>query len=103
MKKQSLSLVALAAAALFSIGATAQTKPLQSDRSFNSSMFTAKNLPADSMDMMVSKEQYMKEMENRWMMAEKMQGASGKPGMVKFSMLKKAMEQPNLENNAGIK
>ena len=55
------------------------------------------------MDMMVSKEQYMKEMENRWMMAEKMQGTSGKPGWVKFGTLKKSMEQPNVSNNAGTK
>lgn len=103
MKKHSLSLVALAATALFSIGANAQTKPLQSDRSFNTSMFYMQNMPADSMDMMVSKEQYMKEMENRWMMAEKMQGTSGKPGWVKFGMLKKAMEQPNLTNGGGAK
>ena len=103
MKKQSLSLVALTAAALFSIGASAQPKPLQSDRSFSSNMFYAQNMPMESMDMMVTKDQYMKEMEKRWMMAEKMQGASGKPGMVKFGMLKKAMEQPNLENNAGVK
>ncbi|MEO7254679.1 MAG: hypothetical protein ABIZ64_10635 [Casimicrobium sp.] len=103
MKKQSLTLVALAASALFSIGAIAQPKPLQSDRSFNSSMFYAQNMPMESMDMMVSKEQYMKEMENRWMMAEKMQGTSGKPGWVKFGMLKKAMEQPNVSNGGGAK
>lgn|GEM_PF-4996957 len=103
MKKQSLSLVALAAAALFSIGASAQPKPLPYQGSFNSSMFYAQNMPAHSMDMMVSKEQYMKEMENRWMMAEKMQGTSGKPGWVKFGTLKKSMEQPNVSNNAGVK
>lgn len=98
MKKQSLTLVALAATALFSIGASAQTKPLQSDRSFAFNEFYAKKMP---MDTMVSKEQYMKEMENRWMMAEKMQGTTGKPGWVSGAMLMKAMEQPNVQNGGG--
>ena len=103
MKKQSVSGVALVAAAMFSLGATAQPKPLQSDRSFNTSMFSAKNMPKESMEMMVSKEDYMKEMEHRWMMAEKMEGNMGKPGWVKFSTLKKSMEQPNVANGGGAK
>ena len=100
MKKQSLSLVALAAAALFSIGASAQTQPLQSDRSFDFNAFYGNKMP---METMVSKDQYMKEMERRWMMAEKMQGANGKPGWVSHAMLRKAMEQPNLSNGGGSK
>ena len=98
MKKQSLSLVALAAAALFSIGAIAQTSPLQSDRSFDFNMFYSSKMP---METMVSKEQYMKEMENRWNMAEKMQGANAKKGWVNYTTLRKAMEQPNVSNGGG--
>ena len=98
MKKQTLSLVALAAAALFSVGAAAQTAPLQSDRSFDFNMFNSNKMP---METMVSKEQYMKEMENRWNMAEKMQGTSGKKGWVSHGTLKKAMEQPNVSNGGG--
>ena len=100
MKKHSLSLAALAAAALFSIGASAQTAPLQSDRSFYFNMFYSSKMP---METMVSKEQYMKEMENRWNMAEKMQGTSGKKGWVNYTTLRKAMEQPNVSNGGGSK
>ena len=88
MKKQSLSLVALAAAALFSIGASAQTAPLQSDRSFDFNMFYGNKMP---METMVSKEQYMKEMERRWNMAEKMMGPNAKKGWASHSMLMKAI------------
>lgn len=100
MKKSSLSLVALAAATLFSLSATAQTTPLQSDRSssFDFNAFYGNKMP---MEMMVTKEQYMAEMERRWMMAETMQGANGKKGMVAVSTLRKAMEQPNLTTGGG--
>lgn len=100
MKKQSLSLVALAATALFSIGASAQTAPLQTDRSFDFNTFYGNKMP---METMVSKEQYMREMERRWMMAEKMQGAKDKQGFVSYSTLRKAMEQPNVDNGGGSK
>ena len=88
MKKQSLTLVALAAAALFSVGASAQPAPLQSDRSFDFNMFYGKKMP---METMVSKEQYMKEMERRWNMAEKMMGPEAKKGWVSHAMLMKAI------------
>ncbi len=88
MKKQSLSLVAIAAAALFSIGASAQTAPLQSDRSFDFNMFYSSKMP---METMVSKDQYMREMERRWNMAEKMMGPDGKKGWASHAMLMKAI------------
>ena len=99
MNKQSLSLVALAAAALFSIGVNAQTAPLQSDRSFDFNSFYMNKSPAA--DSMVSKQQYMKEMERRWTMAEKMNDAKAKKGWVSRSNLMKAMEQPNVSNGGG--
>ncbi len=88
MKKQSLSLAAIAAVALFSMGASAQTTPLQSDRSFDFNTFYGKKMP---MDTMVSKEQYMMEMERRWNMAEKMMGPNAKKGWANHAMLMKAI------------
>ena len=66
MKKQTLSLLGIAAAALFatSVYATSENTNLP----FEFHTFMSSKMPADTM---VSKEQYMKEMENRWNMADK--------------------------------
>ena len=101
MKKHSLSLVALAAAALFSIGVQAQA-PLLNDRSqgFDFSQFYGKKMSGETM---VSKDQYMQEMERRWNNAEKMMGTNAKKGWASSAMLMKSMEQPNLSNDGGAK
>ena len=99
MKKHSLSLVALAAAALFSIGAQAQA-PALNDRPFDFNQFYGNKMPAETM---VSKEQYMKEMERRWNNAEKMMGTNAKKGWASHAMLMKSMEQPNVSNGGGAK
>lgn len=98
MKKHSLSLVALAAAALFSIGAQAQA-PLLNDRSqgFDFNQFYGNKMPADTM---VSKDQYMKEMERRWNNAEKMMGANAKKGWASHAMLMKSMQEVGIVSGA---
>ena len=93
MKKHTLSLVSLAAVALFSAGVSAQTAPMaqQTDRSFDFNNFYNTNKTADGM---VSKEQYMMEMSRRWDMAEKMMGPDNKKGWASQANLRKAMQIP---------
>ncbi len=91
MKKQTLSLIGIAAAALFAAGVQAQGGALQTDRSFDfHNFYNGKATP----EAMVSKDQYMKEMERRWMMADKMMGDKAGKGWVSHSNLMKAMKEP---------
>ena len=90
MKKHTLSLIGIAVTALFAVGVQAQGA-LQTDRSFDfHNFYNGKATP----EAMVSKEQYMKEMERRWMMADKMMGDKAGKGMVSHSNLMKAMKEP---------
>ena len=89
MKKQTFSLIGIAAAALFATGVHAQAA-LQTDRSFDFHNFYNGKMQADTM---ISKEQYMKEMERRWMMADKMMGDKAGKGRVSHEMLMKAMKE----------
>jgi hypothetical protein len=87
MKKHTLSLIGIAAATLFATSVQAQV--LNTDRSFDFNVFFANKMAPESM---ISKEQFMKEMEKRWMMADKMMGEKSGKGMVSAGMLMKAMK-----------
>ena len=88
MKKQTLSLIGIAAAALFSASVYAESANSNLPFEFHTLM-TAK-APADTM---VSKEQYMKEMENRWNMAHKKMGPSATKNFVSHKALMDAMKE----------
>lgn len=89
MKKQTLSLISIAAAALFAAGVQAQGGALQTDRSFDfHNFYNGKATP----EAMVSKDQYMKEMERRWIMADKMMGDKAGKGFVTSDYLMKAFK-----------
>ena len=87
MKKHTLSLIGIAAAALFATGVQAQV--LNTDRSFDFNVFYNNKMAPEAM---VTKEQFMKEMEKRWMMADKMMGEKSGKGMVSAAVLMKAMK-----------
>ena len=89
MKKHTLALICIAAATLFAAGAHAQSQVVYTDRTFDFNVFYNNKMAPDAM---VSKEQFMKEMEKRWMMADKMMGDKGGKGMVSAAMLMKAMK-----------
>ena len=88
MKKHTLSLIAIAAAAVFATGVYAESK--NSNLPFEFHTFMGAKAPADTM---VSKEQYMKEMENRWNMADKKMGANAGKGWVSHAALMGAMKE----------
>ena len=90
MKKHALSLIGIAAAALFATGVCAESA--NSDLPFEFHTFMNSKTKAETM---VSKEQYMKEMERRWMMADKMMGDKAGKGSVSHGMLMKAMKEPS--------
>ncbi len=88
MKKHTLSLISIAAAALFATGIHAQSA--NTNLPFEFHTFMGAKAPADTM---VSKEQYMKEMEMRWDMADKKMGVKGGKGWVTHSALMDAMKE----------
>ena len=88
MKKRTLSLVGIAAAALFATGVRAESA--NSNLPFEFHTFMGAKAPADAM---ISKEQYMKEMENRWNMADKKMGAKAGKGWVSHAALMDAMKE----------
>jgi hypothetical protein len=88
MKKHTLSLISVAAAALFATGAYAESA--NSNLPFEFHNFMSSKTPVDTM---VSKEQYMKEMENRWDMAHKKMGPSARKGWVSHRALMDAMKE----------
>ena len=96
MKKHTLSLISIAAAALFATGVYAAGE--NSNLPFEFHTFMSSKMPADTM---VSKEQYMKEMEKRWMMADKMMGANAGKGWVSHGMLMKAMKESPITASGG--
>ena len=87
MKKHTLSLMVVAAAALFAAGV--QAVGANSNLPFEFNRFMATKKPATTV--MITKEDYMAEMEHRWMMADKMMGANAGKGVVSQSALMKAM------------
>ena len=91
MKQHALSLLAavgMAATALFATSVYAESA--NSNLPFEFHTFMSSKMPADTM---VSKEQYMKEMENRWNMADKKMGANGGKGWVSHAALMDAMKE----------
>ncbi len=91
MKKHTLSVIAavgLAASALFATGVYAESE--NSNLPFEFHTFMAAKAPPDTM---VSKEQYMKEMENRWNMAHKRMGPNARQGWVSHRALMDAMKE----------
>jgi hypothetical protein len=91
MKKHTLSLIGVAAAALFATGV--QAVGANSNLPFEFNRFMATKKPANTV--MITKEEYMAEMEHRWMMADKMMGANAGKGVVSQRMLMKAMRNPS--------
>ena len=91
MKKHAFTLISIAAATLFATGVYAQSA--NSDLPFEFHTFMSAKAPADTM---VSKEQYMKEMENRWNMADKKMGANAGKGWVSHRALMDAMKETPL-------
>ena len=91
MKKHTLSLIGIAAAALFATGVYATSE--NTNLPFEFHTFMSSKMPADTM---VSKEQYMKEMENRWNMADKKMGAKAGKGWVSHAALMDAMKETPL-------
>ena len=90
MKKHTLSLIAavgMAATTLFATGVYAESA--NSNLPFEFHTFMTAKAPADTM---VSKEQYMKEMENRWNMADKKMGTNAGKGWVSHRALMDAMK-----------
>ena len=88
MNKHTLSLISIAAAALFATGVHAESA--NSDLPFEFHAFMTAKAPVETM---VSKEQYMKEMENRWNMADKKMGANAGKGWVSHRALMDAMKE----------
>ena len=91
MKMQTRSLIAavgMAAAILFATGAYAESA--NSNLPFEFHTFMSAKAPTDTM---VSKEQYMKEMENRWNMADKKMGSKAGKGWVSHAALMDAMKE----------
>ncbi len=88
MKKQTLSLIGIAAAALFATGVYAESA--NSNLPFEFHTFMSSKMPGDTM---ISKEQYMKEMEMRWNMADKKMGANAGKGWVSHKALMDAMKE----------
>ena len=88
MKKHTLSLIGIAAAALFATGIHAESA--NSNLPFEFHTFMSAKSPSDTM---VSKAQYMKEMEMRWNMADKKMGAKAGKGWVSHSALMDAMKE----------
>ncbi len=91
MQKHTRSLLAaigMSATALFATGAYAESA--NSNLPFEFHAFMGAKAPADTM---VSKEQYMKEMENRWNMADKRMGAKAGKGWVSHRALMDAMKE----------
>lgn len=91
MKRHTLSLISVAAAALFSAGIHAESA--NSNLPFEFHSFMSSKAPVDTM---VSKEQYMKEMENRWNMADKKMGSNSGKGWVSHRALMDAMKDTSL-------
>lgn len=94
MTMQTRSLIAtvgMVAATLFATGVYAESA--NSNLPFEFHAFMSAKTPAETM---VSKEQYMKEMENRWNMADKKMGANAGKGWVSHRALMDAMKETPL-------